>query len=128
MGIHGTFVTALNCIDGRTQEPVIRYLTERYKVDYVDMITAPGMDGAFAKGQQPLVDNVRRAAVVSIEKHHSCAIAVVGHAECAGNPVSEGQHAADIRKGVTIVRSWKLPLEVVGLWVNERWEVEQLVL
>lgn len=106
----------------------MRYLKERYSVDYVDMITAPGMDGSFAQGKQPLVDEVKRAVMVSLEKHHSCAIAVVGHAECAGNPVSREQHAADIQKGVTIVRSWKLPLSVIGLWVNEQWEVEQLVL
>ena len=33
-----TFATAINCMDGRVQIPVIEYLKKEFKVDYVDMI------------------------------------------------------------------------------------------
>ncbi len=39
------FATCLNCMDGRVQEPVIFWIKENYKVDFVDMITEAGMDG-----------------------------------------------------------------------------------
>ena len=35
------FGTAINCIDGRTQQPVIDYIKQNYAVDIVDMITFP---------------------------------------------------------------------------------------
>lgn len=35
------FATAINCIDGRTQLPVIEWARKKYGVDYVDMITKP---------------------------------------------------------------------------------------
>ncbi len=39
----GKFVTAINCMDGRVQIPVIEYLKNNYGINYVDMITAPGL-------------------------------------------------------------------------------------
>ena len=39
------FGTAINCIDGRTQQPVIDYIKQNYAVDMVDMITFPGANG-----------------------------------------------------------------------------------
>lgn len=38
------FGTAINCIDGRVQLPVIKWLKENYYLDFVDMITEPGPD------------------------------------------------------------------------------------
>ncbi len=32
------FITAINCMDGRTQIPVIEFLKKNFQVDYVDMI------------------------------------------------------------------------------------------
>ena len=39
------FATALNCMDGRVQLPVIRWGKENYSVDVVDAITEAGMNG-----------------------------------------------------------------------------------
>ena len=36
------FATAINCMDGRTQLPVIAYLKEKCKIDCVDMVTEAG--------------------------------------------------------------------------------------
>jgi carbonic anhydrase-like protein len=44
------FGTAINCIDGRTQEPVID-LKQKYNIDGVDMVTFPGVDGVISNGE-----------------------------------------------------------------------------
>ena len=43
-----TRAVCLNCIDGRVQVPVIDWIKDKFKVDHVDMITEPGMDGLLA--------------------------------------------------------------------------------
>jgi len=45
------FATAINCMDGRCQLPVIEWMKKRYGVEYVDMITEPGPDGVLAEGR-----------------------------------------------------------------------------
>ena len=41
------FGTAINCIDGRTQQVVIDHRKQNYNIDTVDMVTFPGADGLF---------------------------------------------------------------------------------
>jgi hypothetical protein len=50
------FVTTLNCIDGRVQLPVIRWIMAYYEVKYTDMITAPGMDGILADKNSDILE------------------------------------------------------------------------
>ena len=44
----GSFGTAINCIDGRVQLPVINWMKATHHVDWVDVITEPGADEALA--------------------------------------------------------------------------------
>ena len=37
-----SFCTAINCMDGRTQLPVIEFLKDKFGVEFVDTITEPG--------------------------------------------------------------------------------------
>jgi carbonic anhydrase len=117
------FVTAINCIDGRVQLPVIHYMKRKFKADYVDLVTAPGADKMLAEG---IDKTLRRKVTVSVEAHGSKVIAVVGHYGCAGAPESKAEHLAHVRLGVKCVMSWKLEVEAVGLWVNKKWEVEEV--
>lgn len=124
------FATTVNCIDGRVQEPVQRWLRERYPVHFVDTITVPGVDGVLAAGAEmedaQSIDAIRRQVGISVNAHGSQVLAVVGHHDCAGNPVPKEQHLAEICAGVRRIRAWDLPIHVVGLWVNDAWEVEQI--
>jgi hypothetical protein len=43
--------TAINCIEGRTQEVVIDYMKHKNNIDGVDMVTFPGADGLFSNKQ-----------------------------------------------------------------------------
>jgi hypothetical protein len=113
------FGTALNCIDGRTQIPVTNWLKENFDVCYVDLITEPGMDKVMSQGPWTEIERLRDNVIISITAHHSKVVAVVGHYDCAANPVSDCKHFEDIQASVTIVKSWSLPVYVVGLWVDK---------
>ncbi|MCJ7691780.1 MAG: hypothetical protein MUO60_21105 [Clostridiaceae bacterium] len=111
------FATALNCIDGRTQIPVINWLKENFDVDYVDLITEPGIDKVLSQCHWFETERLRENAIISITAHNSNIVAVVGHYDCAANPVSDYKHFQDI------VKSWGLQVRVIGLWVDEFWSV-----
>jgi hypothetical protein len=120
------FATAINCIDGRTQLPVVAYLKEKCKVNYVDMVTEAGPVRVLADCKDKvLVDSIKRRVGISIAKHQSRCIAVVGHFDCAGNPVSKGTQINQILKSVKTVLSWNFKAQILGLWVDENWTVHE---
>jgi hypothetical protein len=122
------FGTAINCIDGRTQEPVIDFMKQKYGIDGVDMVTFPGVDGVISSlGNFNTIALIRNAVSISIEKHGSRIIAVVGHFDCAGNPGNREHHYAHIRKAVQQVSSWNFDAEIVGFYVNDKWQIEEVI-
>lgn len=121
------FCTAINCMDGRTQVPVIRYLKERFNADYVDMITEPGPNGILAKGSEAgAIESILKRLRVSVEYHQSAGIAVVGHHNCAGNPTPREQQYSHTLTAVEYLQSQFPNLPVIGLWVGENWQVSEL--
>jgi hypothetical protein len=121
------FATVINCIDGRTQLPLIAYLKEKCKVDYVDIVTEAGLVRILAdSADRALVDSIKHRVEVSVEKHCSRYIAVAGHFDCAGNPVSEEIQRRQIQKSIKTVLSWNFKANVLGLWVNENWNVHDV--
>ena len=81
------FATAINCMDGRVQMPVIEYMKSKYGIDYVDMITEPGPNKILSENKDKnSIDSIKRRVKISVEAHKSRLIAVVGHHDCAGNP------------------------------------------
>jgi len=117
------FGTTLNCIDGRTQLPIINWLRQNYGVDYVDSITEPGIDKILSHGQEDENERLKEKVKVSVSAHNSHVVAIVGHYGCAANPVSECEHLQEIVEATNKVKSWGLPVEVIGLWVDEFWQV-----
>jgi len=118
--MEGRFATAINCIDGRAQSPVAEWLKKNVRADYVDTITEPGPDKALLQDADP----IRKKAMISISAHKSGVIAVAGHHDCAGNPVSKEEHIEQVKKCVEIAASWGFPVRIVGLWVNDNWQAE----
>jgi hypothetical protein len=118
------FVTAINCIDGRAHFPVKTWLIASFDTDFVDRITEPGADKALAGGPADVIEAIKQKVLISVNAHNSKTVAVVGHHDCAANPVSEAQHKQDIGEAVARVQSWGLPVQVIGLWVNSEWQVE----
>jgi carbonic anhydrase len=121
------FATAINCMDGRTQLPVIAYLKERCNVDCIDMVTEAGSVRILADlTDRALVDSIKHRVEISVEKHGSRYIAVVGHFDCAGNPASEDIQREQILKSIKTVLSWNFKANVLGLWVDENWTVHDV--
>ncbi|MFH1386372.1 MAG: carbonic anhydrase [bacterium] len=121
-----SFATCLNCIDGRVQSPVIHWIKDNYGVDYVDMITEPGMNGILVDERYP-IENILKKIDVSVKKHGSSQVFVVGHHDCAGNPVDQGMHRKQIVQAVERVKCLRPLVNIVGLWVTDEWQVEKVV-
>lgn len=121
------FGTAINCIDGRTQEPLIYFMKQKYGIDGVDMVTFPGADGIFSVRENlDKIEIIRRSVSISIEKHHSRIIAIVGHFDCAGNPGDKEHHYAHIRKALHEVSSWNFDAQIAGYYVNDKLQIEEV--
>ena len=122
-----SFCTVVNCMDGRIQLPVIEYLQERFKVDYVDSITEPGPNLILARQNDiGIVESIFNRVKISVENHGSVGIAVVGHFNCAGNPAPKEQQAEHTLDAIRCVKCRYGDLEVIGLWVDENWKVSEL--
>ena len=121
------FATAINCMDGRVQVPVTEFLKKKYGVDYVDMITEPGPNGILAANkEQSIIDSIKKRVGISTTKHGSKHVAIVGHHDCAGNPVDKDTHLAHIGSAIKTVKSWGVKAEVIGLWVDDKWKVSEV--
>ncbi len=121
------FCSAVNCMDGRVQLPVIKYLQNRFNVDYVDTITEAGPDLILSQSKDTItVKTIFDRLDISVEKHNSVGIAIAGHHDCAGNPVPKEDHTKHIQKSVILLRQQYEDLEIIGLWVDENWEVHEI--
>jgi len=121
------FATAINCIDGRAQLPVIEWLKRQCGVDYVDMITEPGPERLLAEAKDlTACASIRRRLEISINRHNSNLVAIAGHHDCAGNPADKETQLGQILTAIKTVESWKCKVEVIGLQVNENREVSKV--
>ena len=119
------FVTAINCIDGRAQKPVTEFVIRKFRADYVDLITEPGPDRFLSENKAlDIVESIKRRTLISIEKHNSKIVIIVGHYDCAVNSVEEGEHRIQIMEAVKKIKEWDFKVDVYGVWVDEDWEVE----
>lgn len=122
-----SFCTAINCMDGRVQLPVIRFLQERFKSQYVDVISEPGPNLLLAVRTKPyLLESIFDRLRISVEIHESTGIAVVGHHGCAGNPAPKDRQINHLRDAVAHVRSRYKGIEIIALWVDENWKVNEI--
>lgn len=122
-----SFCTAINCMDGRTQLPVNEFMRRRFGVDYVDTITEPGPIRILAEGEDAhLLASILQRINISVEKHGSRALCVIGHHDCAGNPVDQETQLEQIRQSVALLQERYPGVEVIGLWVDDQWVVEDV--
>ena len=122
-----TFATAINCMDGRTQEPIISWAKKTFEVDYVDAITEPGPDKILAEGSDTLIESIKNRVMISVNKHGSQNVIMVSHHDCAGNPVSKEEHLDQLKKSVDVISSWELGVKIIGVWIGEDWKVNKLI-
>ncbi len=121
------FCTAINCMDGRVQVPVIEYLQNRFNAEYVDAITEAGANRVLAVRDDPhLVKSMLEKLKISLEKHNSVGVAIVGHYDCAGNPTHRDEQIEHIKKAIDFIHQHYPTIEIIGLWVDENWEINEI--
>jgi hypothetical protein len=122
------FCTVINCMDGRVQLPVIRYLQKRFNAEYVDSITEPGPNLILSEQKSSiLIQSILERLKVSIEHHNSVGVAVVGHHSCAGNPALREDQIVQIQKAIHFLRQKLEKIVILGLWVDEDWEIHEVI-
>jgi hypothetical protein len=96
-------------------------------VDYVDMITEPGPDRLLAEAKDlTACASIRRRFKISINRHRSSLVAIAGHYDCAGNPSGKETQLEQILTAIKTLKSWNFEVEVIGLWVDESWEIHEV--
>jgi len=122
-----SFCTVINCMDGRTQIPVNEYLRRKFSVKYVDTITEAGPVRILSdKNNSSLAESILKRVDISINKHKSAAVALVAHHDCAGNPVEKDKQTKQLRVAIELLKDNYPDTEILGLWVNSDWNVEQV--
>ena len=115
-------------MDGRVQLPVIHYLLKRFSVKHVDIITEPGPNLILAEQtSQNMVNSIIHRIDISIQKHKSKGIAIVGHHDCAGNPADEAKQIIHIREAVKFLKKQYRDIEIIGLWVDKELDVNEIL-
>lgn len=122
-----TFATAINCMDGRVQLPVITYLQDRFDAEFIDTITEPGPNRILAEQtDQPRLKSILARLEISIDKHGSRHIAIIGHHDCAGNPAPKQIQIGHIQQAVAYISQRHPKTEVIGIWVDEKWRIHEI--
>ncbi len=120
----GKFATLIACMDGRVQVPLSEWMREHLQVDYVDTITEAGPEKIVTQGTEAQIAAIREKIEVSVNLHGSANLVMSAHHDCGGNPVSKEQHLKELAQSVEAIQSWEYPVRIMGVWVNEKWEVE----
>lgn len=122
-----SFGTVINCMDGRTQEQVNKYLREEFNVLYVDTITLAGPVKILAKNEQKsLVENVLFRTNISIDVHGSNVIAVCGHYDCAGIREPDENQIMYIKQSMKRLQELYPNVTVLGLWLDHEFKVHKI--
>jgi len=113
-------------MDGRTQLPVNAFLRERLGVPYVDTITKPGPVRVLAEQpQSALSESIFNRVDISVNKHGSQCVSIVGHWDCTGNPTPEETQRKQLDIAMRLLERRYLNVRILGLWVDSAWSVEE---
>ena len=124
-----SFCTVINCIDGRTQLPVLAYLQNRFNVKYVDVVTEAGPAGVLStRPKSGEAKSIFRRVEVSIQAHFSKGIAIVAHHDCAGNPIPDSEQQLQIQICQEILSKRYPEVEVLGLWLDQNWTLQEFLM
>jgi carbonic anhydrase len=112
-------------MDGRVQRKLADYLTASFGARHMDTITTAGLIRHLADDTdhtEILLSNLE----TSIRAHGSNQVAVAAHHDCAGNPVSDATQKQQVATAVARLQKDYPQLEVIGVWLNDRWIVERV--
>lgn len=122
------FACAINCMDGRVQDAVKNYMQKNYNADWVDQITEPGPIKILAENtEKQIIENIKKRVDISVNHHGSKIVAIVGHEDCAGNPVSKEEQILQLKKSEEVVKSFGFDTEITLLYVEGDWQTVEKI-
>ena len=114
-------------MDGRVQLPVINYLKDRFKAEYIDSITEAGPVLYLAeKTNSQQTKSILQRIDISINNHKSKGIAVVAHHDCAGNPADDQTQISQLQQAINFLAGRYANVEITGLWVGSDFSVTEI--
>ncbi len=121
--------TVINCIDGRIQYPVMDFLRQNYKLDYFDSLTEAGPIKILTERTDKCrLFSLKEQISTSLEENGSGFIAIVGHHDCKDNPEDRAGQEKQIKAVIDYLqKAYGKDLTYVGLYVNDKWEVEEIL-
>ena len=122
----GKFGLAINCIDGRAQVPVTDWMKFNCRVQYVNVITEPGIIQHLSDAKSPFISSIRHKVALSIKVHYTEVAAVVGHFDCKANPLDFMRQKLQILRSTELIENWNFQIRILGLYVNE-WNSVDLI-
>jgi hypothetical protein len=120
MTSEGRFAAVITCIDGRIQTRTLDQVMTRFGVRYVDDITAAGAIKHLAGSVTPVGETLLEDLAVSANAHGTNQVALVAHADCAGNPVPDATQKQHLRQAREVVAGRFPEMEVVTLFFDPR--------
>lgn len=119
--------TAINCVDGRVQLPVIRFLQQRFGTDFVDCITETAPVRIFDKvADLTVLNSIFNRLNYSLQHHDSRSMAICAHAGCDANTVDAATQQRQLRRAVIFLKESYRDKDVIGLWVDDNLEVSEI--
>jgi hypothetical protein len=89
------------------------------------MITEPGVDAFISSSTEEKLMELREKISISVKKHESDFIAIVGHHDCKKNIVSDNEHKKQVRTSVERVRKWFPECTVIGLFIEKDMTIKE---
>ena len=127
--MQGNFCTAISCMDGRVQLPVINYLKMKLGIDFVDVITEPGPIKILSEGTDvQAIERIKRCIGISIEKHGSKFVTLSAHHDCAGNPEEKEIQLKQLLASIEVIKSWHFDVKIMGLWIDDQWTANEIII
>lgn len=121
------FSTAINCIDGRIQLPVIHFLRSRFNGGWIDMITEAGPCKILSEHTcQGTVDSILKRMDISVNTHNSREIAIVGHHDCAANDADKLEQCRQVKQSIEFLKGHFPQPEYIGVWVDKYWHAWEI--
>jgi hypothetical protein len=78
------------------------------------------------EANQAPAKSIYRLIDISINAHGSRSLAIVAHHDCAGNPVPDPEQIKQIKVSRKYLAQNYPQLEVIGLWLDEKWKVHEI--
>lgn len=102
----GTVALAVMCMDRRLHEPQAQAYQQLQKVleaDHIYMLTGAGPEGKLLRREAGYTDFVADLALI-IRAKGATTVGICGHYDCAGHPVDDHMHDADVVSAATLLR------------------------